>query len=387
MPQPLKTKTGSKITTKTLVVASLALAGAGLFVAAVSQNNATMVCGSGSRAGQPCATDRDCRTGALSDMGALCKKVLPPRPLPDLQLFGAVSRTNASSGCVLNHTCAVEDIYGSVQVVNVGGGTPVNPFTMKFGIRKADGTIVPLRIYDPTMETSYNYNAVIKIPGFTQSPNSLPVLPGTLTYSSVHVSIASLTGSSAQGPNTAIEIPMIISRSFLNETGQIPADAAQLVVTVDDGDSTRESNEGNNYKVYTLPDRLPMAMSTSALPDLVINDGIPFGADGTPVFQIANRGSAASPELPGTRLDNRGYIETWLDAGHEIVRSAGVTPQNIYGPLPSLSPRAISPSYAWGPPPPSARYVKVVVDPDHQVTESNEDNNTFERAIPRDLTR
>lgn len=189
---------------------------------------------------------------------------------PDLQLFGAVSRANASFKCVINHTCAVDDIYGSIQVVNMGGAGTVNPFKVKFEMQKADGTTVPIRVYEPAMDTSYNYNAVIKMPGFTQVPEG-PAIPGTPAYSAITILIPALTGNSAQGPNTAIEIPAIIARAYLNETGQTPQlNAAKLVVTVDYGNSTAESHEDNNVKVYDLPASLPLATSLGAC---VVRDG------------------------------------------------------------------------------------------------------------------
>lgn len=105
--QPLLTKTKTKITTKSLVVASVALIGAGLF-AGVAVRSTARTCNSGPRAGQACTSHSACQgRGIARDARCVASTTPSPTPTPSSATPTGVCNSGPNSGilCTINANC------------------------------------------------------------------------------------------------------------------------------------------------------------------------------------------------------------------------------------------------------------------------------------------
>lgn len=166
--QPLLTKTKTKITTKALVVASVALVGAGLFAAgglrlreSPRSGAPASVCDRGSNAGRVCRVHRDCQTDAAS-RSARCLPAQPdlvvtsisPNPVTGFTLVridnrGGVASTGFEVGlsALASPTSTESIVSGSARVtdpISTGGNVQINVM-----LYYPEGSTIPS--YPPTM--------------------------------------------------------------------------------------------------------------------------------------------------------------------------------------------------------------------------------------------
>ncbi len=200
---PLLTKT--KTRTKAIVGTALLVVGAGVLAAVgISSNNSSrMVCGSGSRVGQACTTDRDCRTGALSDLGALCKRV-PTRTAP---------RTRSR-------------------------GTP------------------DLAIQSVIFDSTARRPAVIVI----NQGTAVVSWSGTDSYPQLQLQVFDATGREmleGQRGGAILALAPGATFSYTWPDRVIPSGAVRMRVTLDTRFQVTESNEGNNVWEGPIPAQMP----------------------------------------------------------------------------------------------------------------------------------
>ncbi|MDO8505755.1 MAG: CARDB domain-containing protein [bacterium] len=278
--QPLLTKTKTKITTKAIVVASVALLGAGLFAVGGLQlpepsllRGQTGVCNGGSNVGRTCRSNRDCKIGATSNMRGYC---VPAQP--DLEAS-------------LSATCNTGDTRGTIPILftatSINRGTAdAGSHVVRVFAARPDGTGVTL--FEET------------IPSLRVGP------PGTVITDSISATILT--------------------------TG-----VTQLQLVTDWNQTVTESNESNNSTLITLPSCSTTIEVAPPLPDLHnlferIPDTPTEGSPFTFRVSVQNLGTgAAGPSVSSLQIDrnNDGFFDETLSTRAIPTIAAGATAEAV----------------------------------------------------------